>query len=73
MNITPLLNQVNKDTFIEDYLTACGVGDIQEYLNPTGKYIDDPMDYENMTKGMKLIEGVVPKQSTDIYIVQDCD
>ena len=73
MNITPLLNQVNKDTFIQDYLSACGVNDIQEYLNPTGRYIDDPMDYENMAKGMKLIEGVVPKQSTDIYIVQDCD
>lgn len=73
MKVVNLLQQVNKDTFIQDYLTACGVGDIQEYLNPTGKYIDNPMNYENMSKGMKLIEGVVPKQSTDIYIVQDCD
>lgn len=73
MKVVNLLQQVNKDTFIQDYLVACGVGDIQEYLNPTGKYIDDPMDYENMVKGMKLIEGVAPKQSTDIYIVQDCD
>lgn len=73
MNITPLLNQVNKDTFIEDYLFACGVDDIQEYLNPTGRYIDDPMDYENVNKGIKLIEEVIKKQSNDIYIVQDCD
>lgn len=73
MKIKQLLQQVNKDTFIQDYLTACGVGDIQDYLNPTGKYIDNPMNYENMAKGIKLIEGVVPKQSTDIYIVQDCD
>lgn len=73
MKVVNLLQQVNKDTFIQDYLTACGVGDIQEYLNPTGKYIDNPMNYENMAKGMKLIEEVVPKQSTDIYIVQDCD
>ena len=73
MKVVNLLQQVNKGTFIQDYLTACGVGDIQEYLNPTGKYIDNPMNYENMAKGMKLIEGVVPKQSTDIYIVQDCD
>ena len=72
MKVVNLLQQVNKDTFIQDYLTACGVGDIQDYLNPTGKYIDNPMNYENMAKGMKLIEEVVPKQSTDIYIVQDC-
>ena len=73
MKVVNLLQQVNKDTFIQDYLTACGVGDIQDYLNPTGKYIDNPMNYENMAKGMNLIEEVVPKQSTDIYIVQDCD
>ena len=73
MKVVNLLQQVNKDTFIQDYLTACGVGDIHDYLNPTGKYIDNPMNYENMAKGMKLIEEVVPKQSTDIYIVQDCD
>ena len=73
MKVVNLLQQVNKDTFIQDYLIACGVGDIQDYLNPTGKYIDNPMNYENMAKGMKLIEEVVPKQSTDIYIVQDCD
>ena len=73
MKVVNLLQQVNKDTFIQDYLTACGVGDIQDYLNPTGKYIDNPMNYENMAKGMKLIEEVVPKQSIDIYIVQDCD
>ena len=73
MKIKQLLQQVNKDTFIQDYLTACGVGDIQEYLNPTSKYIDNPMSYENMAKGIKLIEEVAPKQSTDIYIVQDCD
>ena len=73
MKVVNLLQQVNKDTFIQDYLTACGVGDIRDYLNPTGKYIDNPMNYENMAKGMKLIEEVVPKQSTDIYIVQDCD
>ena len=73
MKVVNLLQQVNKDMFIQDYLTACGVGDIQDYLNPTGKHIDNPMNYENMAKGMKLIEEVVPKQSTDIYIVQDCD
>lgn len=73
MKVVNLLQQVNKDTFIQDYLTACGVGDIQEYLNPTGKYIDNPMNYENMAKGIKLIEKQIPKQSTDIYIVQDCD
>ena len=73
MKIKQLLQQVHKDTFIQDYLTACGVGDIQEYLDPTGKYIDKPMNYENMAKGIEIVEEVVPKQSINIYIVQDCD
>ena len=73
MKVVNLLQQVNKDTFIQDYLIACGVGDIQDYLNPTGKYIDNPMNYENMAKGIEIVEEVVPKQSINIYIVQDCD
>lgn len=73
MKIKQLLQQVNKNTFIQDYLTACGVRDVKEYLCPTGKYIDEPTNYENIAKGIELIEEVVPKQSTDIYIVQDCD
>lgn len=73
MKIKQLLQQVSKDTFIQDYLVACGVHDVKEYLYPTGIYIDEPMGYENIAKGIEMIEGVVPKQSTDIYIVQDCD
>ena len=63
----------NKDKAPVDIVTEAVEKELKKNLNPTGKYIDNPMNYENMTKGMKLIEGVVPKQSTDIYIVQDCD
>lgn len=72
MKIKQLLSQVNKSTFIQDYLVACGVNDIQEYLMPTGKYVDNPMDYENIDKGLKLINNITT-QSNHIYIVQDCD
>ena len=73
MKVKQLLQQVNKDTFIQDYLTACGVHDVEEYFYPTGIHIDKPTNYENMDKGIGMIEEVVPKQSADIYIIQDCD
>lgn len=74
MKIKSLLQQVNKDTFIQDYVGACGVDDVQEYLNPKGKYVDDPIEYENIQKGLKLINELISKRSEDnIYIVQDCD
>lgn len=73
MKIKSLLQQVNKDTFIQDYIGACGVDDVQEYLNPKGKYVDDPMGYENIEEGLNILKEVLSMQSVDIYIVQDCD
>ena len=32
MKIKPLLNKINSDSFLLDYLTACGVEDSKKYL-----------------------------------------
>jgi hypothetical protein len=33
---------------IEDYLRLCGVQDVEEYLKPTNKYIENPYEHTNM-------------------------
>lgn len=74
MNIKTILLKVNKKTFIDDYLNACGVEDIEEYLSPTGKYVDAPMNYEGMQKGLHLLYTYVNKRlDADYYIVHDSD
>lgn len=73
MKTKQLLQQVNKSTFIQDYLTACGIDDVQEYLDPTGKYVDEPMGYEGMNEGLELIKESLSEQPNCIYIIQDCD
>ena len=32
---------------LDSYLTKCGVKDIEEFLEPTGKYLDNFSDYYN--------------------------
>lgn len=74
MNIKTILPKVNKETFIDDYLNACGIEDIEEYLRPTGKYVDAPMNYEGMQEGLNLLCTYVNKKlDADYYIVHDSD
>lgn len=46
-----------KDISIESYLTLNGITDIEEYLNPTNKYIEHPFDYVNMLEGVKAFKN----------------
>lgn len=57
---------------ISSYLTKCGVKDVEEYLNPTGKYIDDWHEYNDIPYAIKEIEYWSKFDST-IFIVQDGD
>ena len=55
---------------IEEYLNAHGISDTQEFFNPTGKYIDNPLNYDNIEECVELI-----KDNLDNYIgiLQDID
>ena len=56
MRVKPLLSKINPDTFIGDYLTACKVEDVGEYLNPTGLYVDEPSLYVNMDEACRMVK-----------------
>ena len=72
LKIKPLLNKVNPSTFIEDYLDACKVKDIGEYLNPTGLYVDEPSLYVNMDEACSVVKRHVDK-GDKIAILVDSD
>lgn len=59
LKIKPLLNKVNKNKFIQEYLKALGVEDINLYLNPDSSCLDDVKFYPNMDKGAKLLKQAV--------------
>ena len=55
LKIKPLLNKVSKNKFIQEYLKALGVEDIDLYLNPDSSCLDDAKFYPNMEKAANLL------------------
>ena len=71
MQINKLYNN-NEQINIKTYLQKCGIEDIEEYLNPTGKYIENPFLYKNMIEGIQLFKYHYLQNST-VYILYDSD
>lgn len=61
-----------KNINLENYLSAYGVADIKEYLNPTTKYLDSCFDYENMDMAMTWIKMVI-ESGTNCKVAIVCD
>lgn len=71
MEIKELYNS-NEEITVESYLNKFGVKDVEEYLHPSGKYIDNPMSYKNMRDAVQLVKYHI-LQSNPMYIIQDPD
>ena len=71
MKIHELYKQ-NEEITIESYFNKCGVDDLEEYLNPSGKGLDDPNGYYNMSDAVKLFMKHRNNLS-DTYIICDSD
>jgi len=72
MKVRPLLSKVNTKTFIEDLLTAYGVGNAKAYLSPTADLFESPWDYPNMDKAVETLHKVIVGQE-QVAILQDPD
>lgn len=59
LKVKPLLNKVSKNKFIQEYLKALGVEDINLYLNPDSSCFVDAKFYPNMDKGAELLKQAV--------------
>ena len=74
LKIKPLLNKVNKNKFIQEYLKALGVEDINLYLNPDSSCLDDVKSYPNMEKAANLLfNAVTDKYKIGLLVDVDCD
>lgn len=72
MRVKALLDKVRPETFIEDYLGACKVEDIGEYLNPTGLYVDEPSLYINMDEACGVVKRHID-EGNKIAVLVDTD
>lgn len=78
MNVIPKIDKINKPTFIEDYLTACGIKDIKKYISPDATCFDNPFDYPNMKIAIEalycfIISHNKTNNKIGILIDSDCD
>ena len=74
LKVKPLLNKVNKNKFIQEYLKALGVEDINLYLNPDSSCLDDVKSYPNMEKAANLLfNAVTDKYKIGLLVDVDCD
>lgn len=72
MKIKELVPQPNRTTFVRDYCTACGVEDVDEFLEPLGRYIQSPQVYSAIGRKVKWFREKV-EGAKKIAIIQDCD
>ena len=74
MKIKPLLKKVNKNKFIQEYLKALGVEDINLYLNPDSSCLDDVKFYPNMEKAANLLcKAIINERKIGLLVDVDCD
>ena len=74
LKIKPLLNKVSKNKFIQEYLKALGVEDINLYLSPNSSCLDDAKSYPNMEKAANLLfNAVTDKHKIGLLVDVDCD
>ena len=55
MKIKPLFDNCDEIS-VEDYLKLNNISDIEDYINPTGKYVESPLLYINMLEGVKAFK-----------------
>lgn len=53
MLVTELFDQ-NEQISLDNYLTKCGVKDVEDFLNPSGKHLDNCHSYRNMIEGVQI-------------------
>ena len=59
MKVKPLLHSINPSTFLQDYLQACGVNDVDKYLNAGLDVMDSPWDYPNMKESVERLKKAI--------------
>lgn len=68
----PILKPREKDTIIEKLARIRGIQNIQEFLNPTEKYLNSPLLLDNIKEACeRIIEAIMKGQKIAVSV--DCD
>lgn len=59
MKVKPLLQSINSSNFLNQYLQACGVKDVDEYLSAGLDAMDSPWDYPHMQEGVERLKKAI--------------
>lgn len=59
MKVKPLLESIGPSNFLSQYLQACGVKDVDEYLNAGLDVMDSSWLYPNMKKGVERLKKAI--------------
>ena len=74
MKVKPLLQSINPSTFLQDYLQACGVEDVDKYLNAGLDVMDSPWLYPNMQEGVERLKKAIDGgEKIGVLVDADCD
>ena len=71
IKIHPLLNSLNEATFLREYLSACGITDVDAYLNPDNITYQSHDMYKNMDVAVDMFKYA--NDNIQIGIVADSD
>ena len=71
IKIHPLLDSLNEATFLREYLVACGIADVDAYLNPDSIKYQSPDIYKNMDVAVDMFKYA--NNNIQIGIVADSD
>lgn len=72
MKVKPLLQSIHPSTFLQDYLQASGIQDVDKYLNAGLDVMDIPWDYPNMKEGVRRLKAAI-ECNEKIGVLVDCD
>lgn len=74
MKVKPLLESVDTRNFIHQYLTACGVKDVDRYLEADLNVCDDPSLYPNMEQGVNRLKQAIDNgEKIGVLVDEDFD
>ena len=66
-----LVNENFQQDYLQNLLAARGVKDIENFLQPTDKYLLEPQLLDNINQGALWLEETLNKENSKILIVVD--
>lgn len=68
-----LINENFDSNYLANLLRARGVVNVEDFLQPTDKYLLSPQLLDNINQGSLWLEETLNKENSKILIVVDCD